>query len=267
MSVSVPDLSIVIVSWNVRGLLANCLAALPAATEGLSTETIVVDNESTDGTAAWLASRPGLRLLANRENVGFARANNQGLALARGIYLVLLNPDTEPRPGSLTAMVNFMDARPRSGAASPRLVRPDGSPQPYAFGGDPSPWYLLRRAFAHARKGYLHDWAAAAPQRVDWVSGACLVVRRGTYEQAGGLDEAMFMYFEDNEWCRRMRVAGWQVWYNPRAEVVHIGGASLNQNPAARAAYYRSLAYFYRKHYGRVAGALMDGLVGLRRSP
>ena len=113
------------------------------------------------------------------------------------------------------------------------------------------------------RKGYLHDWEIAEPQQVDWVSGACLVARREAVQQVGGLDEQMFMYFEDNDWCRRMRLAGWQVWYNPSAEVTHIGGASLNQNPEARAAYYRSLAYFYRKHYGQAAGAAMDALTRL----
>ncbi len=137
-------------------------------------------------------------------------------------------------------------------------------PQPYSFGGDPTPLYLLRRAVAHLRGRYLHDWGTATPQQVDWVSGASLVVRREAVERVGGLDEAMFMYFEDNDWCRRMRQAGWQVWYDPASEVVHIGGASLNQNPEARAAYYRSLAYFYRKHYGRLAGAAMSAIVGLR---
>lgn len=259
------DLSIVIVTWNVRAVLAACLAALPAAAGGLSTELIVVDNGSTDGTAEWLETLPGVQLVRNRENAGFARANNQGLARAQGTYPVLLNPDTEPRPDSLAEMVQFMAAHPRAGATSPRLVRPDGTPQPYAFGSDPSPWYLARRAIAHLRKRYLHDWSVSEPYQAEWVSGACLVTRREIVEQVGGLDEGMFMYFEDNDWCRRMRLAGWQVWYNPRAEVVHIGGASLNQTPGARAAYYRSLAYFYRKHYGRLAGAAMDALTWSRR--
>ncbi|MGE5601766.1 MAG: glycosyltransferase family 2 protein [Nitrososphaerales archaeon] len=260
------DLSVVIVTWNVRKLLAACLAALPAATDGVMTEVIVVDNSSTDGTAEWLAAElPTVQLLVNQENAGFARANNQGLARGQGRYSVLLNPDTEPRPASLTQMVNFMDAHPRAGAASPRLLAPGGRPQPYAYGGDPTPLYLFRRALAHLRGAYLHDWGVARPLQIDWVSGACLVARREAVQQVGGLDEAMFMYFEDNDWCRRLRLAGWQVWYNPGAEVVHIGGASLNQNPQARAAYYRSLAYFYTKHYGLVAGMIMAALTGPRR--
>ena len=92
---------------------------------------------------------------------------------------------------------------------------------------------------------------------MDWVSGVCLLVRRATIEQVGGLDEAMFMYFEDNDWCRRMRLAGWQVWYVPTVAITHIGGAGLKQNPAARQAYYRSLTHFYRKHYGLLAQAFL----------
>ncbi len=256
------DLSVIIVTWNVREQLRTCLLALPAATKGLSTEIIAIDNGSTDAAAEMFADEfPEVRLLRNTENAGFARANNQGLALAGGRYVVLLNPDTEPPPQSLTDMVQFMDAHPGAGAAGPRLVRPDGTPQPYAFGEDPSPIYLLRRALAHRRGGYLHDWGVTEPLQAGWVSGACLVARRAAVEQVGGLDERIFMYFEDNDWCRRMRQGGWEVWYNPRAQMLHIGGASLNQNPRARAAYYDSLVYFYRKHYGRLAGAAMQGVV------
>jgi GT2 family glycosyltransferase len=259
------DLSVIVVTWNVRELARDCLTALPAATAGISSEVIVVDNASADGSADMIAGEfPRVTLLRNDANVGFARANNRGIEVARGRFLTLLNSDTVPPPGSLSAMVAFMDAHGRAGAASPRLVRPDGSPQPYAYGDDPSPVYLLRRAFAQARGSFLHDWGVREPVRTQWVSGACLVARREAVEQIGGLDERIFMYFEDNDWCRRMRLAGWEIWYNPRAEVVHIGGASLNQNPRARAAYYESLAYFYRKHYGRVAGAGMGTVVRLR---
>jgi GT2 family glycosyltransferase len=259
------DLSVIVVTWNVRELARECLLALAAATKGITSELIVVDNASSDGTAEMVAREfPQVTLLRNDANLGFARANNRGMEVAQGRYFVLLNSDTISPAGSLAAMVAFMDEHPRAGGASPRLVRPDGSPQPYAFGDDPSPVYLLRRALARVSMRYLHDWSVSEPARTGWVSGACLFARREAVDQVGGLDERIFMYFEDNDWCRRMRLAGWEVWYNPRAEIIHIGGASLNQNPRARAAYYESLAYFYRKHYGPLAGAVMKAVVGLR---
>ena len=152
------------------------------------------------------------------------------------------------------------------GACSPRLLRPDGSPQPYAFGDDPTLGYLLRRGVSRwLFRRPLHDWDTGAVLEVGWVSGACLVARRQAIEQAGGLDERIFMYFEDSDWCRRMRLAGWKVCYVPAVEITHIGGASVSQNPAARAAYYDSLVYFYGKHYGRVPQALLRLVLALYR--
>lgn len=257
------DLSIVIVSWNVSDLLARTLVCLPAAVGDLTWEAIVVDNGSTDGTVDRLAPRfPAVQWLPNPDNPGYARANNQGLALAGGDYLLLLNPDTEPDPGSLAILVAFLANHPAAGIVGPALVLPDGTPQPYGFGGDPTPIYLVRRNAQRAlRLGPLHDWGAATAAPVDWVSGACLLLRRAVYARTGGLDEAMFMYFEDNELCLRARQAGWQVWREPAARVVHVGGQSLRQNRQAPAAYYASLRYFYAKHYSRTRQRLLDLLL------
>lgn len=279
-----PDLSIVVLSWNVRELLRECLRSVVSAQESvvrrqlsgadhlapgswlltpgscpLSTELIVVDNASTDGSAEMVVAEfPETRLIRNAENLGYARANNIGIAVGAGRYVLLLNSDTVVPPGTLEALVAFMDAHPQAGACSPRLVQTDGRPQPYAFGGDPTPLYLLRRGINRLLLNRpLHDWAVAEPVQVDWVSGACLLARRAAIEQVGGLDEAMFMYFEDNDWCRRMRLAGWQVWYVPTVAITHIGGAGLKQNPAARRAYRESLRYFYRKHYGPAANLFL----------
>jgi hypothetical protein len=141
-----------------------------------------------------------------------------------------------------------------AGACGPRLLQPDGEPQAFAFGGDPTPGYLLRRGFMRLLlRRPLHNWHTTQVQTVDWVSGACLLVRRAAIQQAGLLDEHYFMYFEDNDWCLRMRRCGWQVYYNPQVSITHIGGQSLAQNPAARRAYYHSLDYFYTRHYGPLA--------------
>jgi N-acetylglucosaminyl-diphospho-decaprenol L-rhamnosyltransferase len=281
-----PDISIIIVNWNTRELLRECLrsigrdqgsgvrssqgTAAPSLTTDswpLTPEIIVIDNASADGSAEMVEREfPTVWLIVNESNLGFARANNRGIAASRGRYVLLLNSDTVATPDALEMLVAFMDAHPEAGVVGPRLLRPDGTAQPYAFGGDPTLGYLLRRGFNRLlRRRYLHDWGTNAVQEVDWVSGACLMARRAAIEQAGSLDEAMFMYFEDNEWCLRIRDAGWKVYYDPQAAIVHLGGQSLAKNPAARQAYSESLRYFYRKHYSRATQMLLALLLPLYR--
>lgn len=256
MTEAAPSLSVVIVSWNTADALLACLRSC-LAEQALSEapDIIVVDNASSDDSAARVRGlAPAVRLIENSANVGFARANNQGLAASRSRYVLLLNPDTLLPPGSLGALVDFMESHPDAGACGPRLLQPDQRPQPFAFGGDPMPAYLLRRAANRLlRRRSLHNWATLDVQRVDWVAGTCLCVRRVAIEAAGPLDEAMFMYFEDNDWCLRLRRQGWHVYYNPHVAIVHLGGQSRQQNPQAREAYYDSLRYFYAKHYGRLS--------------
>ncbi len=257
-----PTVSVIIVTWNVKDLLLRTLARLAAACAPVTWETIVVDNASSDGSSqAVRAAFPSVTYLYNDSNPGYAKANNQGLAVAQGDFLLLLNPDTEPDASAISTLVRFLQAHPAAGIVGPALALTDGSPQPYGFGGDPTVGYLLRRnARRFMRRGPLHDWGAGQAARVDWVSGACLLARREVYAQIGGLDEAMFMYFEDNDWCVRGRQAGWEVWREPAARVVHVGGQSLKQNRRAPAAYYASLRTFYQRHYGpgrRLALALL----------
>ena len=233
----------------------------------LSHEIVVIDNASDDDSADMVERDfPEVQLIRNAENVGFARANNQGLAISTGRYMLLLNSDTVVPAGALAQLVVFMDAHPEAGACSPRLLRPDGTPQTYAFGRDPTPDYLLRRILNRRLFHQpLHDWATNDVIAVDWVCGVCLLARREVVERIGGLDEKFFMYFEDNDWCLRMRQDGWKVYLNSRVEITHIGGQSAARNPAARAAYYRSLGYFYSKHYGPAArGAMRIALAGNR---
>lgn len=253
-----PALSIIIVNWNTGPLLHNCLQALEPDVHP-DYEIIIIDNASADDSArAARQSFPRLRLIENRENLGFARANNQGMAEARGRYLLLLNPDTLVPPTALPALLDFMAQHQTAGACAPRLRLPDGAAQPYSFGQDPRPAYLLRRALAQkVLRRPLHDWQTTRTQRQDWVSGACLLLRRAAIAQVGGLDENIFLYFEDNDLCLRLRQAGWQVWYHPQVAITHIGGQSAQHNPAAAAAYRHSLRYFYRKHYGPAANLFL----------
>jgi len=261
------SLSVVILSWNVRDLLLQCLRTIPVAVGSLPTETIVVDNASSDGSSDMVQREfPGVRLITNANNVGFTRANNQGIAASGGRYVLLLNSDTRLPPGALASLVQFMEQHSTVGACGPRLVQADGRAQAFVFGGDPTLLYLLRRGLYRLlwRKP-LHDWRTNQIQEADWVSGACLLARREAIDQVGLLDENIFMYFEDNDWCLRFRKAGWKVYYNPKVEIVHLGGQSLAQNPEAQTAYYRSLDYFYRKHYGPVPWAMLQIMLPLYR--
>ncbi len=254
-----PSLSLVIVNWNTAALLVDCLRTIPDGARDLTYEVIVVDNASTDGSADLVTAEfPDVKLIRNRENVGFARGNNQGMAASSGRYVLLLNSDTLVKPQALTRLVAFMDQHTEVGAVCPRLLLPDDEPQAFAFGGDPSIGYLFRRGlYRLVLRRPVHDWHTAQIQAVDWVSGACLLARREVVDKIGGLDENIFMYFEDADWCRRIRQAGWQVMFNPQIEIVHLGGQSLKQNPAAQRGYYRSLDYYYGKHFGSIARLIL----------
>ncbi|MGQ9567464.1 MAG: glycosyltransferase family 2 protein [Anaerolineae bacterium] len=273
------DLSIVIVNWNVRDLLLRCLDSLWAEVErqeghilslaasSYLFEVIVVDNASSDGSVDMVrGSYPWVRLLANEVNRGFTQANNQGLALARGRYVLLLNPDTEVRPGALRTMLRWMDEHPRAGALGPRVRYPDGSVQPTRRRFPTLATAFLESTFLHqwfprnpvALRYHMADRGDEEEQAVDWVVGACLLLRGEAVRQVGPLDEGFFMYSEELDYCARLRAAGWEVAYLPAAEVVHHEGRSSEQVPVARQYHFDvSKVCFYRKHHGSAAGTLV----------
>jgi N-acetylglucosaminyl-diphospho-decaprenol L-rhamnosyltransferase len=251
------DLSVIIVTWNTRELLKKCLAALPAAVNGLSTETWVVDNASSDGTVEMVREQyPGVRVVANRENRGWAGGNNQALEQSEGRFLLLLNADTEPHPGSLATLVRCLEQHPDVGACGPMLLLGDGSVQ-----GNgrvfPTFWkeFLDVTGLRHlALKEYSRrfgwgrdDFEALA--EVDEVTGACLLVRRQVVEQVGLLDERFFMFYDEVDWCFRMKAAGWRVFYVPEAKVVHHIAASVRQvGFEAYRRLFESQQRYFRKH-------------------
>jgi N-acetylglucosaminyl-diphospho-decaprenol L-rhamnosyltransferase len=258
------DLTVVIVNWNVRDLLRRCLQSIEAeasqAFGGFALEIVVVDNASTDGSVEMVrAEFPNVRLIANDKNRGFTVANNQGLALGQGRYLLLLNPDTEVTGGALATMVRSMDGHPEIGALGPQLRYPDGSLQSsrrrfptFATALVESTvvqeWWGDNRVL---RRYYMADTPDDAIQSVDWLVGACLLVRRQAYEQVGGLDEDFFMYSEEMDWCRRIKDAGWLVVYLPTATVVHHEGRSSEQVIPARHIHFQSSKVrYFRKHHG-----------------
>jgi N-acetylglucosaminyl-diphospho-decaprenol L-rhamnosyltransferase len=274
----VHDLTVIIVSWNVRDLLSRCLHSLVAEASpsdqdlslrigGSLVEIVVVDNASADGSAEMIrAEFPQVRLLVNDDNRGFAAASNQGLALSRGRQLLLLNPDTEVLGDALPDMLRYVDAHPAVGALGPRLRYPDGSLQSsrrrfptFATALVESTvvqeWWSDNRIL---RRYYMADTPDDAIQPVDWVVGACLLVRREAYEQVGGLDEGFFMYSEEMDWCHRIKDAGWEVVYLPTATVVHHEGKSSEQVVPARHIHFQSSKVrYFRKHHGTFQSGML----------
>jgi GT2 family glycosyltransferase len=223
-------LSIVIANWNGADLLPACLE--PLADSGY--EVIVVDNGSTDGSCALLReSFPWVRLVENRDNLGFSKANNQGIAIATGHYLLLLNNDTYGNQGTLRDLVAFMDSHPKAGIVGPSLTNSDGTPQE-SCGPGPNLWTeFLRRTLLHRLFRGVRARAPSKICQVDWVTGAALFIRRDLALSLGGLDEGMFMYYEDLDLCARARQAAYEVWFLPTTPIVHLGGGTRQRALAA----------------------------------
>jgi N-acetylglucosaminyl-diphospho-decaprenol L-rhamnosyltransferase len=261
------DVSIVVVSYNTAALLRQCLDSI-RANSGPRREVFVVDNASTDESAALVGAEfPEIRLIANTSNVGFTRANNQALRLARGRHLLLLNPDAELRPGALAALVAYLDANLDVGVVGPRLYYPDGKIQSsrrrfptLATGFVEST--ILQRWFPRLAllcRFYCDDLPTDRVCDVDWVVGACMLVRGDVAARVGLLDERFFMYSEELDWCRRIRTAGWRVAYTPDAEVVHHESRSAEQNLSRRDILFNeSKVKYFAKHFGGFWGALLN---------
>lgn len=249
-------LTIVIVSFNAHDDLARCLESLRLAPPALSHEIVVVDNASSDGSAEAASAAPGVRLIALPANAGFAAANNAGIRATAGDLILLLNSDTVVPPGALDGLVAALVAAPDAAAAGPRLV--DGAGQPeLSFGAMVSPLaeWRQKRIQAAAARGNRSALAAIdartrTPGRPDWVSGACLLVRRTDAEAVGLIDERYFMYLEDVDFCAALRRRGRQVLFVPGVTITHLRGRSRQSAPSATAGHYRdSHRAFYAKHH------------------
>ncbi len=263
-----PDLSIVVVSYQVLELLERCLTSLQGI-DRPRLEVWVIDNASTDGSAEMVATQfPGVRLIRNADNRGFAAANNQALCQAAGRYVMLLNPDAEippARPNALEQLVDFMDSHPRAGACGPRLAYGDGSFQHSAFGFPtlaqiyidlfPANWRLAESRLNGRYPQALYE--RGRPFRIDHPLGAAFLVRRETTEQVGWLDEAFFIYAEEVDWARRIRKAGWEIWCVPSALIIHHEARSTVQfRDRMLVELWRARFRLFRKHYSRAfAGA------------
>jgi hypothetical protein len=264
------DLSIIIVAWNVRDLVLDCLASIEAAGPGVSYEVIVVDNGSVDDTVGAVARQfPRTQVIALPRNVGFAAGNNVGLRKMNGRHAVLLNSDTVVLRGGLEACVRYLDEHGDVGVVGPQLLNPDRSRQncihnsPTLF-SELIGQSLLRRLFP--RRWPSKRTHFPGPVQVDAVLGACLFVRREVVEQVGLIDEDYFFFLEETDWCHRIRRAGWRVVHLPEAHVIHLyGEATKKKLPLrTRIEYYRSRYLFFAKNYGPLELALLRAWVRVK---
>lgn len=259
---SAPLLSIIIVTWNGRRYAFECLESLKEHLSELSAEVIVVDNGSTDGTPEAIRLQfPNVTLIENHVNLGFARANNIGMALSRGKYVCLVNSDVVILSGCLERMIEFMEAHPEIGVLGPKMLSPDGG-----IGASvmrlPTVWNTLccalglHRIFPRSTlfggfsmDGYAYD----AVDNVEVLTAWFLMISRMALQMVGGLDEQFFMYGEDIDWCHRFRAAGWQVVFYSDAGALHYASASADQAPTR---FYvemrRANMQYFRKHHGRI---------------
>lgn len=268
-----PPVGVVIVSWNVRDLLHEALASLAASTA--PTRVVVVDNASTDGSAAMVAAAfPAVALIANADNRGFTAGNNQGFAAlgvdvrARRVapgaprHVLMLNPDAAVAPDAVALLAGYLDAHPDAGAVGPLVLNPDGSVQP-SRRRFPTPLTGLLESTPlgwrwpgspAARRFHMADVPIGSDGPVDWVTGAALMVRSDALAAAGGFDEGFFMYSEEVDLCRRLRDAGWATHFCGAARVTHHEGKSSEQGLAARhVRFHRSRVRYFWKHHGRAA--------------
>lgn len=266
-----PDISVVIVSFNTRDLLRECLATLRPALAGLSAEVFVVDNASLDGSPDMVSREfPDVNLIRSEVNLGFAGANNVALRQANGRFAVLLNSDAFVGEDALRCSVRHMDAQPRAGLGGARLVGRDGAWQPSArlFPSPLNDLLVLSGLSARFPRSrffgrFDRTWAnPAQPAEVDWVPGAFSIIRRTVLDEVGLFDERFFLYYEEVDLCRRIKAAGHSVWYWPDIVVVHLGGESsktvtsvqFSASGAQLAGWrLRSAFLYYRKHHGDLA--------------
>jgi GT2 family glycosyltransferase len=254
------DLSTVIVHYRALETLQVCLEAVDVAANRLTHETVVVDNDPEAGLTARLRrDSPGVRVLVNAVNVGFSRAVNQGIAATTGEFVLVLNPDCVLDPQALTILLRYARVHPRAGVVGPQLRNRDGSLE-FSARSFPSAaaflfnrYSLLTRLFPNnrfSRRYLLTDWDHASVREVDWLSGACLLVRREAIAAVGPMDEGFFMFNEDVDWCRRMKDGGWTVTYVPEARAVHDVGASRKRVPM-RLIFerHRGMIRYFHKHH------------------
>lgn len=235
------EVSIVIVNWNSKEFIENCLLSIP---EG-DYEVIVVDNGSDDGSADFIEKRfPHTKLIRNSTNRGFAVACNQGASIARGEYIFFLNPDTILQKDSLKKLVEFARSQARLGAVGPRLMGQDGEIQ-----NSVRRFPTMRGVFIGRKERLVQKLSSERPFSVDQISGAAFLIKRDLWRDVGGMDERFFMFYEEVDLCRRLKDLGYNIYYLPAARITHLGGGSRHKDREVVANYYLKSMFLYFKKY------------------
>ena len=259
MKQSVVNLSIVIVSWNVKDLLGECLKSIYENKGDLKIEIIVVDNASSDQTVEMVKEKfKNVKLIANANNLGFSRANNQGIEISTGEYILALNPDTKVLPDTLKKMVDFMDKNYKIGISGCKHLNPNLTLQP-SVRRFPTvlPILLILTKIAKIIPGirilrdyFAKDFDYKITQPAQQVAGSFFMIRAQTIEEIGVFDESFFIWFEEVDYCKRAKEAGWQIWFNSDAEIIHYGGQSFEQKITLekQLLFFKSAMYYFKKH-------------------
>lgn len=257
-------LSICIVSWNTRDLLRKCLASIYKYPPSCDFEVFVADNNSSDGTPDMVAKDfPQVLLIKNKENLGFAGANNQIIEKTKGTYILLLNPDTEVFERSIDILIDLLDKNPGAGVVAPKLINSDGSLQRSCMGFPTLGAMAMRQLFLEAllpfnpytqrylMTGFKHDKLA----EVDQPMGACLLVRKEIIDKLGAFDPQYYMFFDEVDLCFRIKKAGWRIFFDPASIVMHHGGTAVRKWSPFKLSrvWTASRNYYFRKHYGNPA--------------
>lgn len=266
------DVSIIIVNYNTPKLTVDAIDSILSSQTKYSFEIIVVDNHSSDHSVQLIKERfPEVKLIVNEENVGFAKANNQGINLSNGRYILLLNSDTIVKEDTIEKMIEFMDKNRQVGASGCKVLLPNGKLDQACHRGFPTPkasfYYLvgLSKLFPKSPRfnqyhlGYMNF---DEPHPIDCLVGAFMLVRREVIEQVGLLDENFFMYGEDIDWCYRIKQAGWEIYYCPSTSIIHYKGASSKKKPFKIVyEFHRAMFLFHKKHYSKKYSFIINSLV------
>ncbi len=247
-------ISVIIVSYNVCQLLDECLQSVLKALDGVDGDIYVVDNRSSDHTVETLQPKyPQIHFVANRDNVGFARANNQAIRLSSSEYVLLLNPDTVVYEPTIKGCVDFLDAHPKAGGVGVRMSDREGRIAPESRRAIPTPWVSMMKMLGFNKRYYMSHLPWDEPCQIEVISGAYCMLRRKALDEVGLLDEDFFMYGEDIDLSYRLLKGGWQNWYLPY-DIIHYKGESTQKTSFRYVhVFYQAMLIFFRKHYSHLS--------------